>query len=69
MTERDIELTQRCGHWSGETIEMNDIGIEKFAALIRADEREACAKFFDNTWREEWTDEQIASAIRARGNK
>ena len=40
MNERDIELAQRCGYWSGETIEMNDIGIEKFANLIRADERE-----------------------------
>lgn len=38
-----------------------------FAALARADEREACAKFFEDHWRETWTDEQVAEAIRARG--
>lgn len=30
---------------------------------------EACAKYFDEHWREIWTDEQIAEAIRARGGK
>jgi hypothetical protein len=30
-------------------------------------EREACAKFFEDHWRETWTDEQVAEAIRARG--
>ena len=32
-------------------------------------EREACAKFFENHWREEWTYEQIAEAIRARSGE
>ena len=41
--------------------------LERFAALVRADEREACAKYFAEHWRETWTDEQIAEAIRARG--
>jgi len=39
MNERDIELAKKCGYWSGETIEMNDVGIKTFADLIRADER------------------------------
>jgi hypothetical protein len=34
-----------------------------------AAEREACAKYFDGHWRETWTDEQIAEAIRARGQE
>jgi hypothetical protein len=40
--------------------------LERFAALVRADEREECAKYFAEHWRETWTDEQIAEAIRAR---
>jgi hypothetical protein len=31
-------------------------------------EREALAAYFEAHWRQEWTDEQIAAAIRARGN-
>ena len=45
--------------------------LERFAELVRADEREACARFveegyvrqFENPWRED-----LAAAIRARGN-
>jgi hypothetical protein len=32
-------------------------------------EREACAKFFEDHWRERWTDEQIVEAIRARDQR
>ena len=49
--------------------------LERFAALVRADEREACAKVCENNvspkpqyhW---WSDvcRMLASAIRARGN-
>lgn len=34
MNERIVELAKQCGYWSGQTIEMNDVGIEKFAQLI-----------------------------------
>jgi hypothetical protein len=27
-------MAKQCGYWSGQTIEMNDIGIAKFAELI-----------------------------------
>jgi hypothetical protein len=37
---------------------------EKMVAI----EREACAKLFDDHWRDRWTDKQVADAIRARGN-
>ena len=39
---------------------------EGYEAGKRA-ENEACAKFFDDHWRDRWTDEQVAEAIRARG--
>jgi len=42
--------------------------IEYFAELIRADEREACAKLFDGeVWAYDYR--EIAAAIRARGEK
>ena len=34
MNERIIEMAKQCGYWSGQTIEMNDVGISKFAELI-----------------------------------
>jgi hypothetical protein len=34
MNERIIEMAKQCGDWSGQTIEMNDVGIAKFAELI-----------------------------------
>jgi hypothetical protein len=34
MNKRILELAKQCGYWSGQTIEMNDVGIEKFAELI-----------------------------------
>lgn len=37
-----IELAQKWGYWDGNTVEMNDTGLEEFAAAIRADEREQC---------------------------
>ena len=46
---------------------MTTEALEKFAKLVAEHEREACAKYFEDHWRQEWTDEQIAAAIRARG--
>lgn len=51
---------------------MTEYELERFAALIAAAEREACARFveegyvrqFENPWRED-----LAAAIRARGEK
>jgi hypothetical protein len=44
-----------------------DALLERFAALVADAEREVCAKYFDDHWRETWTDEQIAEAIRSKG--
>ena len=43
--------------------------IQRLCELVRSDEREACAKFFEEHWRETWTDEQVVEAIRARGQE
>ena len=41
--------------------------LERFAALVAAAEREACAKMFDGAvWAYDYR--EIAAAIRARGN-
>jgi hypothetical protein len=44
MNERIIEMAKQCGDWSGQTIEMNDVGITKFAELIV---QECCQMMLD----------------------
>jgi len=34
VNERIIEMAKQCGDWTGQTLEMNDVGIAKFAELI-----------------------------------
>ena len=71
MNERDKELELQC-YVNGAYIDT-----AKFADLIRADEREACAKVCDvladvhekaNQWGSHKTADALAQAIRARGN-
>jgi len=46
------------------------LDVEKFAELVRADEREACAKLCDDyPYGMGLTERQLAQAIRARGEK
>lgn len=42
-----IELAQKWGYWDGNTAEFNDVGLEQFAAAIRADEREQCISILE----------------------
>jgi hypothetical protein len=37
-----IELAKKWGYWDGNTAEFNDVGLEQFAAAVRAAEREQC---------------------------
>ena len=46
---------------------VDGLDVAKFAELVRADEREACAKVCDE-WNTAITD-KLAAAIRARGEK
>ena len=51
--------------------EIFDEHLKAFEALVRADEREACAKVCENEWStlaESKYGEECADAIRARGN-
>jgi hypothetical protein len=79
MNERIKELAEQAGLYYEDTItdEEYDIAIERFAELVRQDEREACAKLCEDmsnteanmnkTWRNAAND--CAAAIRARGEK
>jgi hypothetical protein len=70
-----IRIARECGNWSGQTVEMNDVGLERFANLVVAAEREACAQVCDlaieaNSYQGSyWTISGCAKAIRARGEK
>ena len=39
-----IELAKKWGYWDGNTAEFNDVGLEQFAAAIRAHERQEIDK-------------------------
>ena len=42
MTREDIiRMAKECGNWSGQAVEMNDVGLERFARLVAENEREA----------------------------
>ena len=61
-----IEMAQKC-QLIGMRPHLDGIyqeALEKFAKLIAAQEREACAAMFDN--RNVW-DEEVGERIRARG--
>ena len=61
------ELFKDSHDWVCFTEEIERFFQAAFAAGAAA-EREALAQFFQDHWRETWTDLQIAEAIRARGN-
>jgi hypothetical protein len=84
MNERDKELALQAGchsavllaAWGSEDalcdLEICDLDhLQKFADLIRADERGACAKLCETLELPTWPDkvrQPLAQAIRARGN-
>ena len=43
--EDNIKLAQKWGDWNGQTVEFNDVGLERFAALVAAAEREKFVSF------------------------
>jgi len=71
MSDQIMRLAKEAGFLDGD-LELFPETIERFAELVRQDEREACAKLCeslfdvdDNSCNEA---EQCANAIRARGN-
>jgi len=69
MTRDDIIRMAREAGLPEAIIEMTPIAFERFAALVAAAEREACAKVCDE-YEADFHDgpEYCAAAIRARGN-
>ena len=68
MDKDDIIRMAREAGWDiDDLIGVFDFGtrLERFATLVVAAEREACAAMFDN--RNVW-DEEVGERIRARGN-
>ena len=64
-----IEMAREAGWWTMSRILR--VRLERFAELVRADEREACAKVCETEWSnvaERIYGEECAVAIRARGN-
>ena len=72
MNERDKELWGKSQQWDSSDDGRGKLNIlesvEKFADLIRADERKALIRYFDGHWRSDWSDGQIIEALEARGN-
>ena len=70
MTREDIiRMAQEAGfEIDCCSLEWHD-RIERFAALVAAAEREACAKVCEEHWRHSGNAMNCADAIRARGNK
>jgi hypothetical protein len=68
----DKELWEKSQQWDSSDDGRGKLkileSVEKFADLIRADEREALIRYFDGHWRSDWSDGQIIEAIEARGN-
>lgn len=78
MNERIKELAEQADEFANNWFPPNtynsdwqEVRDKKFAELIRADEREACAKLVDKFMYKEktWYLKDIPSAIRARGEE
>ena len=69
-----IEMAREAGlpeAWISETGVLKWSDLERFAALVRADEREACAAMAEAFHRHQYDftgDLELHEAIRARGN-
>lgn len=64
-----ISLAREAGIYEPETDWMFWKAMERFAGILRADERGACAEVCDDLLAINWGPEQCATAIRARGEK
>lgn len=69
MTRDDIiRMAEQAGY--GEAMsDLHAPALERFAAIVAAAEREACAKVLDDWKKHNWTFEDCAAATRARGEK
>ena len=69
MTQDEIiRMAREAGLWPGVT-DVFPKELERFAALVAAHEREACAKVCEETLWSNWFQSDCAAAIRARSEK
>ena len=72
MSQQDVQIAFQAGFVTYELEDYTeggyDIRYERFADLIRADERKALIHYFADHWRSDWSDGQIIEALEARGN-
>jgi hypothetical protein len=61
--------TDKVDAWHNGFWTLTQEEIERFAALVAAAEREACAKVCDDLWQEDKTAHDCREAIRARNNQ
>ena len=64
--EELIRMAREAGALHDGPLFVPDAFALRFAALVAAAEREACAKVADDMTLPDWVNEQIATAIRAR---
>jgi hypothetical protein len=62
------EIVEQTGVTMDNVYACYEEDIERFVKLVRADEREACAKLCEDLGIEKFCTLYIAAAIRARGN-
>jgi hypothetical protein len=76
MTRDDIiRLREECDQWAEDHLQckgeyhpdFHAVSDERFAALVAAAEREACATACEEFYSIEWLAQHCAAAIRARG--
>jgi hypothetical protein len=58
-----IEMARKSGYGDHMSV-LHAPALERFAELVRADEREACAKVCDDLWEDDGTAYDCAEAIR-----
>ena len=63
---REAGLVRAGDNWT-EPARWGVTEIERFAGLVAAAEREACAKLLDDWKKHNWTFDDCAAVIRARG--
>lgn len=66
--ESDMDIDDEASGW-GEIITAEPADLERFANLVAAAEREACANLCEEHWRNNGNAMECADAIRARGKK
>jgi hypothetical protein len=54
MTKEEIiRIARKWGDWNGQTVEFNDVGLERFAALVAATAKEEMLMAGNDQWLEE----------------